>query len=67
MTGIIIALALIVWASYNLGRHVAYAQVIRMIEDVNDFSQLVLLGKSEEYRNGHTDALVRLIKGVDHL
>lgn len=64
---IILLLILIVMTSYNIGRHAAYDQVIRMIEDVNDFSQLVLLSKSEEYRNGHTDALVRLINGVDNL
>ena len=64
---VILLLILIIMTSYNIGRLVAYIQVIRMIEDVSDFSQIVLQGKSEEYRDGHTDALLRIIKGMDHL
>lgn len=67
MIGIIIALALIVWASYNLGKHVTIGRVLKLIKDLNNFNHSDLTGKSGNYRQGYLAALFSLIKKVGRL
>ena len=67
MIGIIIALALIVWASYNLGKHVTIGRVLKLIEDLNNFNHSDLTGKSGNYRQGYLDAIFTLLKKVGRL
>lgn len=67
MIGIIIALALIIWASYNLGKHVTIGRVLKLIEDVNHFNNSDLTGKNGDYRKGYLAALFSLIKKVGNL
>lgn len=67
MIGIIIALTLIVWASYRLGKHVALGRVLKLIEDVNHFNNSDLTGKNGDYRKGYLAALFSLIKKVGNL
>lgn len=67
MTRIIIALALIVWASYNLGKHVTIGKMLRLIEDLNTFNHSDLTGKSGNYRRGYLDAVFTLLKKVRRL
>lgn len=67
MIGIIIALALIVWASYNLGKHVTLGRVLKLIEKLNTFNHSDLTGKSGNYRKGYLAALFTLLKKVDKL
>lgn len=67
MIGIIIALALIVWASYNLGKHVTIGKTLKLIEELNNFNHSNLTGMSGNYRQGYLDAIFTLLKKVERL
>lgn len=67
MTGIIIALALVIWYSYNIGKHIAIYRVLKLIEDLNNFNHPDLTGKSGNYRQGYLDAVFTLLKKVGKL
>ena len=67
MIGIIIALALIIWASYKLGKHVTIGRMLKLIEDLNNFNHSDLTDKSGNYRRGYLDAVFTLLKKVGRL